>query len=572
MISLLSVKGISRSQGRTCCAAAAYRAGEKIESEYTGETYDYTHKENVVYSDIMLPANAPDEYRNRSMLWNRIEALDKRPDARLATEIMIPLPCELTRDQQIEAVQEFCKPLVDRGFICDICVHNPPAHDDLGRPLDGQGNLTKNPDEFVYNNPHVHILIPQRAMDREGQFSRKKVGVYKCINPNTGEENNLTQAEIESGNGDWEKQFKYVLPDGRTEWMAKSAGEAAGYERISPYPFKLRYGKDVEGSAYISSQEFVPDMRANWERTANIALERAGVDLRVDMRSYKDQGSEKEAQLHEGPAATKMDRKADRLVREGRNLSEVVYSRLHEINREIRKYNHMLDVLAEKKKEADEVQEEAERYSRQLQTCKEAWISAKCHHLQLQKEFTDLDRDTSELREKIQTFEGRIRHINREIQRMRSERDDLQEQLAISGSAGKKKTEKQIDDISARIVQAQAVLQNEYAMFGYKSPEGFQKEKNALQKAEETLRQKKSLLSDTASAENNAKDTFLAFKQSTPKRIKKYVAVYKTVSREQTISDVAQITGGIVTGLIVMAVDQVIQEIQEEEWEEEHRH
>lgn len=44
-------------------AAAAYRSGEKLHSEYYGEDSDYTRKGGVICSEILLPPHAPpDEY------------------------------------------------------------------------------------------------------------------------------------------------------------------------------------------------------------------------------------------------------------------------------------------------------------------------------------------------------------------------------------------------------------------------------------------------------------------------------------------------------------------------------
>ena len=46
---------IKRSEGRSAVAAAAYRAAEKIENEYTGIVEDYSRKNWVEHSEIMLP-------------------------------------------------------------------------------------------------------------------------------------------------------------------------------------------------------------------------------------------------------------------------------------------------------------------------------------------------------------------------------------------------------------------------------------------------------------------------------------------------------------------------------------
>ena len=54
---------IGRSEGRSVVSAAAYRAAEKINNDYTGTIDDYTRKKWVEYSEVYLPPNAPPEYK-----------------------------------------------------------------------------------------------------------------------------------------------------------------------------------------------------------------------------------------------------------------------------------------------------------------------------------------------------------------------------------------------------------------------------------------------------------------------------------------------------------------------------
>ncbi|MBQ7322221.1 MAG: MobA/MobL family protein, partial [Clostridia bacterium] len=44
------VDQIKRSEGQSAIASAAYRAGEKLHSEYYGEDSDYTNKGGVIYT------------------------------------------------------------------------------------------------------------------------------------------------------------------------------------------------------------------------------------------------------------------------------------------------------------------------------------------------------------------------------------------------------------------------------------------------------------------------------------------------------------------------------------------
>ena len=81
--------------------AAAYRSGTKLTNEWDGRTHDYTRKGGIVHTEIMLPANAPEKYNDRSALWNSVEMSEKSSDAQLAREIEVALPNELNRDEQL---------------------------------------------------------------------------------------------------------------------------------------------------------------------------------------------------------------------------------------------------------------------------------------------------------------------------------------------------------------------------------------------------------------------------------------------------------------------------------------
>lgn len=60
-----TVKIIGRSKGRSVIAAAAYRAGEKLDDRETGLTHDFIRKNGVVHREILLPDHALEEYLDR---------------------------------------------------------------------------------------------------------------------------------------------------------------------------------------------------------------------------------------------------------------------------------------------------------------------------------------------------------------------------------------------------------------------------------------------------------------------------------------------------------------------------
>ena len=76
---------IKRSAGRSAVEAAAYRAGEKLYSEYYGQVSDYTRKGGVIHSEILLPPHAPREYSDRQTLWNAVEEAERNKNAQPPT-------------------------------------------------------------------------------------------------------------------------------------------------------------------------------------------------------------------------------------------------------------------------------------------------------------------------------------------------------------------------------------------------------------------------------------------------------------------------------------------------------
>ena len=141
-----SVKIVSRSAGASCVAKAAYIAGEKIKNERDGVTHDYRRKHEVVHKEILLPVGAPERFHERTVLWNAAEQKETRKNSQTARSIDAALPRELSREEQIDLVRKFCdQNFVAKGMCVDFATHDKE---------DG--------------NPHVHILLPTRRVDKNG--------------------------------------------------------------------------------------------------------------------------------------------------------------------------------------------------------------------------------------------------------------------------------------------------------------------------------------------------------------------------------------------------------------------
>src|SRR6267142_5829634 len=108
----LHVKTFSRGKGSRVTRAAAYRAGERIRDERSSAVHDYTDRTDVVHAEIVLPAeftgSADMEWAlDRSVLWNAVQHSGRQWNSRLAREVLVLLPPELTAVQRTTLIRTF---------------------------------------------------------------------------------------------------------------------------------------------------------------------------------------------------------------------------------------------------------------------------------------------------------------------------------------------------------------------------------------------------------------------------------------------------------------------------------
>ena len=154
------VTQIKRSAGQSVTAAAAYRAGEKLHSEYYGTDSDYTRKGGVVHKEIMLPPHAPPTYADRQTLWDAVESAEHGKKAQLAYSFDIALQNEFSLEENIALARRFVsEQFVARGMIADLAVHMPEK----------DGGI---------ENPHFHVLCPIRPLNPDGTWGAKQRREY----------------------------------------------------------------------------------------------------------------------------------------------------------------------------------------------------------------------------------------------------------------------------------------------------------------------------------------------------------------------------------------------------------
>lgn len=132
-------------------AAAAYRSGESLTNQWDGHRHDYTSKGGIVYSEILLPNNAPADFTDRSVLWNSVEKVEKSRNAQLAREIEVALPVELNQQAQIALIRSYVQDnFVSAGMCADFAIHDKN---------DG--------------NPHAHIMLTIRPFNEDKTWASK---------------------------------------------------------------------------------------------------------------------------------------------------------------------------------------------------------------------------------------------------------------------------------------------------------------------------------------------------------------------------------------------------------------
>jgi hypothetical protein len=91
-----SLRVFSRAENHSAVAAAAYRSGQKLVDERTGTIHRYSMRHGVVNAFILMPASSPEKFQDRFTLWNAAEEAETRKNSRVAREVIIALPYELT--------------------------------------------------------------------------------------------------------------------------------------------------------------------------------------------------------------------------------------------------------------------------------------------------------------------------------------------------------------------------------------------------------------------------------------------------------------------------------------------
>lgn len=335
----IATKAISRKAGQSAVACAAYRAGDVLDDAKYGKVHDYSKKDGVMSSDIVMPASLRKGYVkiDREILWNTAEAFEARSDSRVAREWLINLPYELPEDERHALALEFAQKLCDdMNVIADVCLHrpvmklpfDPNAKPSSKRLREGE----QNPDP---RNFHAHIMVTTRA-------------------PVIGPDGKLA----------FDPKFKIPF-----EWSNKK-----------------RKQNDLP-----SSREEIKRIRKLWVDTANQRLKHRNLPL-MDERSYKDQGLDQQPTIKMGVEATAMERRGIATEKGETNRkiqarNQVVLEQRREYERRIQQYRDGLAWATGQNERLSGLIADTERRADSTKRCIEdaksgtAWATKRCENL-----------------------------------------------------------------------------------------------------------------------------------------------------------------------------------------------
>ena len=385
----LEAKVISRSTGRSAVAASAYMSCSKILNDYDGVLHDFTRKRGLVWEHIFLPENAPQEWQDRSELWNAVERTEKTKDSRLARELVVALPVELGKEQWINLLTDYIQNnFVADGMCADVAIHDTDGH-----------------------NPHAHIMLTVRPLDDKGKWQHKTEKEYLC--KRNGEEKGFTAAEfLLAKSQGWEKQYQYYVGKKKV-YMPPSEAERNGYERANKYPKSTKFGRQNPITARWNSDEQLVSWRENWAQITNKYLDEENrSDAHIDHRSHAARGIDEQPTIHEGYVAQAMERRgliADRC----------------EINRQIKADNALLRELKSAfKKISQAVKNTVPTLAEAMETLREKVIVISYHILHAKIGKRNITDYVKELKANYESYKG----IVKQIAAKKKEQKELQNQ------------------------------------------------------------------------------------------------------------------------------------------------
>lgn len=245
-----NLKTISRLRGESAAKTAAYILRENVFDPYQKRTHYYANGKDILFSEIMIPENAPREFLGLGMLLEAAERAERRYDARVGRVIRLTLPndVEITNEERIKLARDYViSAFINQNMCAVLAIH------------EGKNVIPSK------NNPHAHVMVMDRPVDKNG-FCAKKDRTWN------------QKAQIYRWRKQWaEAQNEYFKEKGIEVTVSHESLEVQGIDREPTIPL----GREAT------------------------ALERKGVRTEVGNRNraieakYKEREAEKQLSIQE---------------------------------------------------------------------------------------------------------------------------------------------------------------------------------------------------------------------------------------------------------------------------------
>lgn len=307
----MTTKPISRKSGRSATASSAYRNACKMIDERTGVEHDYTKKMGVVYSECFDKDN---NELDRSELWNKAELVENRKDARTAREYIIAIPDELMPD--------YPEPIPDL------------TEEEKKDSVKVDEHKLKVKQYRIESEQAINDAKSFCGIDTARDFAKALAEKYEVAVDIA-----IHAPDSQGNNKNW---HAHIMTTTRKVELTKdgvSLTDKADIELSNKKLFELNKPKN---------QEQVKEVREMWADTANRYL---SDELKIDHRSYAEQGKDQVPTVKLGWKASQMEKQGIKTERGN-------------INRAIAKDNKRIEQL---KSEIIIDREEAAKFKPQIE-------------------------------------------------------------------------------------------------------------------------------------------------------------------------------------------------------------
>lgn len=264
----MTTKPISRKSGRSATASSAYRNACKMIDERTGVEHDYTKKMGVVYSECFDKDN---NELDRSELWNKAELVENRKDARTAREYIIAIPDELMPD--------YPEPIPDL------------TEEEKKDSVKVDEHKLKVKQYRIESEQAINDAKSFCGIDTARDFAKALAEKYEVAVDIA-----IHAPDSQGNNKNW---HAHIMTTTRKVELTKdgvSLTDKADIELSNKKLFELNKPKN---------QEQVKEVREMWSDTANRYL---SDELKIDHRSYAEQGKDQVPTVKLGWKASQMEK------------------------------------------------------------------------------------------------------------------------------------------------------------------------------------------------------------------------------------------------------------------------